>query len=184
MFVVFMLFIYYLFVFIFFLLLCNAFLFFFFHLLVVNFIFLIFCQYQSVHWDAKSWCANWSNKILISVYWEEKKEVCTALALSLLCSPNVCVRLCLSSELNSVPKFIDCILSLAMYGCLFAFAITCNNFNFVDAGKFVHLPELNVIQHQCPDIITKSVRIQFGRFECDTCLNLCIQCRVYWSVEL
>lgn len=50
-------------------------------------------------------------------------------------------------------------------------AITGHNLDSVRFGEFHHFPELHIVQHQRPDIVTEPVRVQFGRFECDPGLD-------------
>lgn len=51
------------------------------------------------------------------------------------------------------------------------FPITCHYFYFIHFGKFVYFAEFYLVQHERPNIVTESVRIQFVGFECDTGLD-------------
>lgn len=67
---------------------------------------------------------------------------------------------------------------------LFTFSITSNDFHFVDGCEIVDFPEFDVVQHEGPDVVAKTVRIQFGRFKCDASLDFGVQCSVDGFVEL
>lgn len=45
------------------------------------------------------------------------------------------------------------------------FAVTRHDLDLVHLGKFVHLPELDLVQHQRPNVVAEPVRVQLGRLE-------------------
>lgn len=63
-------------------------------------------------------------------------------------------------------------------------AITRDNLHFVCLGELHHLPELHIVQHQCPDIVAEPVSVQFGRLEGDPCLDAAREGSIYRLVEL
>ena len=45
------------------------------------------------------------------------------------------------------------------------FSITGYNFNFIHFSHFLNFPKLDIIQHECPNIITKPVGVQFSSLQ-------------------
>lgn len=41
-----------------------------------------------------------------------------------------------------------------------ALPITSNDFDLVDLHKVSHLPELHIVQHKCPNVVTEPVGVQ------------------------
>lgn len=63
-------------------------------------------------------------------------------------------------------------------------SVAGHNLDPVGLCEFHHLPELHIVQHQCPDIVTEAVRVQLGRLECDPALDTVRQGCVDGLIEL
>lgn len=48
------------------------------------------------------------------------------------------------------------------------FAVTRHNFHFVNFRNLLHLPELDIVQHERPHIVTESVRVQFASLKSES----------------
>lgn len=83
-----------------------------------------------------------------------------------------------------IMRYVDQIGGLSGGSELAALAVARHDLHLVHLDELVHLPKLHIVEHECPDVVAESVRVQFAGLECHPGLDPLVEGIVYTFIEL